>query len=164
MEIQDERALADVQSILWTWKGDVSMVPVIWYYPKAALQPDLMDVVPLPALGNRLTVREYQRRWLDVLAFITGDPSGFSLALAAARDRFLSGLPPTVERDPSELTQVAFPVLGSAVVAPPQDVRARIVRARIIGGHLTGRSSNRSWRRPTVSSRASKSAILSPAP
>ncbi len=37
--IQDERALADVKGILWTWKGDVSMVPVIWYYPKAARDP-----------------------------------------------------------------------------------------------------------------------------
>src|SRR5690606_34250343 len=29
--VQDERALADVQSILRTWNNDVSMVPVIWY-------------------------------------------------------------------------------------------------------------------------------------
>lgn len=118
--IQDERALSDVRSILWTWKGDVSMVPVIWYYPKAARQPELMDQVPLPQYGNRLTVREYQRRWLEVLAFITGDPSAFRLALAPPGLEFLSGLPPVVERIPLALEQIAFPVLGGAVVAPPQ--------------------------------------------
>ncbi len=119
-EIQDERALADVRSILWTWKGDVSMVPVIWYYPKAAKQTELMDEVPLPQFGNRLTVREYQRRWLEVLAFITGDPTGFSLALAPPGLQYLSGLPPEFERSTAELEDIAFPVLGSAVVAPPQ--------------------------------------------
>jgi hypothetical protein len=118
--IQDERALADVRAILWTWRGDVSMVPVMWYYPKAARQPELMDQVPLPQFGNRLTVREYQRRWLEVLAFITGDPSGFRLALAPPGLEFLSGLPPVVTRDPLALEQIAFPVLGGAVVAPPQ--------------------------------------------
>ena len=118
--IQDERALADVRSILWTWKGDVSMVPVIWYYPKAARDPALMDEVPLPQFGNRLTVREYQRRWLEVLTFITGDPSAFRLALAPPGLQFLSGLPPTVQRNPLALERIAFPVLGGAVVAPPQ--------------------------------------------
>ena len=118
--IQDERALADVRSILWTWKGDVSMVPVMWYYPKAARQPELMDQVPLPQFGNRLTVREYQRRWLQVLTFITGDPSAFRLALAPPGLQFLSGLPPVVERNPLSLERIAFPMLGGAVVAPPQ--------------------------------------------
>jgi hypothetical protein len=119
-EVQDERALADLRSILWTWKGDVSMVPVIWYYPKAATQTELMDQVPLPQFGNRLTVREYQRRWLEVLAFITGDPSGFSLAIAPPGLQYLSGLPPEFERTTEELGSISFPVLGSAVVAPPQ--------------------------------------------
>lgn len=119
-EIQDERALADVQGILWNWKGDVSMVPVIWYYPKAASQPELMDQVPLPQYGNRLTVREYQRRWLEVLAFITGDPSAFGLALAPPGIEYLSGLPPVIERQQPSLEQIAFPVLGGAAVAPPQ--------------------------------------------
>ena len=31
--VQDEKALAVVKAILATWHGDVSMVPVIWYYP-----------------------------------------------------------------------------------------------------------------------------------
>ena len=45
------------------------MVPVMWYYPRAAIDPTLMDVVPVPAAGNTLTVREYQARWLAVFSF-----------------------------------------------------------------------------------------------
>ena len=93
-EVQDERALADVNSILWTWKGDVSMVPVIWYYPRGASDPVLMDQVPKPWAGNRLTVREYQMRWLDVLQFIIGAPLGYRLALLPPELRFLTGIPP----------------------------------------------------------------------
>jgi hypothetical protein len=119
-EIQDERALADVRAILWTWRGDVSMVPVIWYFPKAADQPELMDVVPLPSLGNRLTVREYQRRWLEMLAFISGDSSGFRLALAPPGLQHLSGLPPEIAPNDVTLDEIAFPVLGGSAVAPPQ--------------------------------------------
>ena len=118
-EVQDQRALGDIQSILRTWNGDVSMIPVIWYYPKAARNPEIMDAVPLPQYGNRLTVREYQRRWLQILGFITGDPSAFALAIAPPGLQFLSGLPPVVAPSEADLEQLAFPVLGSAVVAPP---------------------------------------------
>jgi hypothetical protein len=62
-EIQDARAAADVQAILARY-GDVALVPVIWYWPRAATDPDQLDIVPLPGAGNRLTVREYQQRWL----------------------------------------------------------------------------------------------------
>ncbi|MEJ7799206.1 MAG: hypothetical protein WKF60_01725 [Ilumatobacter sp.] len=119
-EVQDQRALSDVRSILSSWRGDASMVPVIWYYPKAAGDPELMDQVPLPQFGNRLTVREYQRRWLQILGFITGDPSAYALALAPPGLQYLSGLPPLVKPAYVDLEQVAFPVLGNAVVAPPQ--------------------------------------------
>jgi hypothetical protein len=118
--VQDERAMADVNSILWTWKGDVSMIPVIWYYPRAAREPALMDQVPKPWAGNRLTVREYQMRWLDVLEFITGAPLGYRLSLLPPELRFLTGIPPEVE--PSlgpPLNSLAFPVLGKSLVAPP---------------------------------------------
>jgi hypothetical protein len=117
--IQDERALLDVQAILDTWKGDASMVPVIWYYPRSAREPALLDQVPLPWLGNRLTVREYQRRWLDVLGFITGDPVRYRLAGLAPEVRFLAGLPPELALSLTDLREIAFPVLGRAVVSPP---------------------------------------------
>ncbi len=98
--------------------GDVSMVPVIWYYPRAATTPALMDQVPKPNLGNRLTVREYQSRWLDMLAFVTGEPALHRLTALPPELRFLAGLPPDTVTTP-ELEEIAFPVLGNAVVAPP---------------------------------------------
>jgi murein DD-endopeptidase MepM/ murein hydrolase activator NlpD len=66
--VQDERARADVHRFLSMYGGDVSMVPVMWYYPRAALDPSWMDRVPNPSGGNRLTIREYQTRWLEQLA------------------------------------------------------------------------------------------------
>ena len=117
-EIQDERALLDVQAILEQWRGDVSMVPVIWYFHRAARIPALMDQVPLPSAGNRLTVREYQHRWLDLLSFVTGQPVLHRLAAVPPEIRFLAGLPPAIDVD-TEPLEIAFPVLGRAVVAPP---------------------------------------------
>jgi murein DD-endopeptidase MepM/ murein hydrolase activator NlpD len=67
-EIQDARARADVERFLSMYDGDVSMVPVMWYYPRAASDPKWMDRVPNPAGGNRLTVREYQIRWMERFA------------------------------------------------------------------------------------------------
>ena len=62
-EIQDARAATDVQAILATY-GDVAYVPIVWYWPRAATDPSQLDIVPMPDAGNRLTVREYQQRWL----------------------------------------------------------------------------------------------------
>mgnify|MGYP002629143465 CR=1 FL=1 len=118
-EVQDERALLDVRAILEQWRGDVSMVPVIWYFPRAALIPALMDEVPLPSAGNRLTVREYQYRWLDMLAFVTGEPVLHRLTAVPPELRFLAGLPPDIDVEREPLVEIAFPVLGRAVVAPP---------------------------------------------
>ncbi len=128
--IQDERALADVKAILWTWKNDVSMVPVIWYYPKAARDPALMDQVPKPWAGNRLTVREYQMRWLDVLEFITGQPLGYRLALLPPELRFLTGLPPEIPASAATLGVIAFPVLGQVTRRSAGGLRRRVRRGR----------------------------------
>ncbi|TDT18007.1 hypothetical protein BDK89_3621 [Ilumatobacter fluminis] len=129
--VQDERALAHVVGILDTWAGDVSMVPVIWYYPKAARDPALMDQVPLPHAGNRLTVREYQHRWLDVLAFITGNPSFYAPNAIPPDLKYISGIPPELVADepvvdaiydPNTVeptTPIAFPVLGKTAITPP---------------------------------------------
>ncbi|HSJ91916.1 MAG TPA: hypothetical protein VK917_07590, partial [Ilumatobacter sp.] len=118
-EVQDERAIADVQAILARWKGDVSMVPVIWYYPKAATDPTLMDVVPVPSAGNRLTVREYQHRWLNVLSYVTGNIIKYGLEAVPPDLKFISGLPPELALVQPTLTEIAYPVLGRSVVVPP---------------------------------------------
>ncbi len=132
-EVQDERALADVRAILETWRGDVSMVPVVWYYPAAATRIQLMDSVPKPYAGNRLTVREYQHRWLDMLAFVTGQPSYYAPGGLPPDPAFMSGTPPRLSDptdagsadaifDPKQLdlpAPIAFPVLGHTVISPP---------------------------------------------
>ena len=37
--IQDERAALDVVRFLEQWNNDVSMIPVMWYYPRASREP-----------------------------------------------------------------------------------------------------------------------------
>jgi hypothetical protein len=125
-EIQDERAAADVHRFLAQWNNDVSMIPVMWYFPRAASDLTLMDVVPVPSAGNVLTVREYQQRWLAVWAFLSGRPVPRPLTLAdqLARMGFAPELPPPTAIDPAtpaveRTATVAFPVLGPTRLAAP---------------------------------------------
>ncbi len=117
--VQDERAASHVTAILERYNGDVSMVPVIWYYPRAAGNPELMDQVPKPHLGNKLTVREYQMRWLDMLEYVIGSPLGFRAALLPPELKFLSGLPPEFALAADTEPQIVFPVLGASMLAAP---------------------------------------------
>ena len=125
-EIQDERAAADVNRFLAQWNNDVSMIPVMWYYPRAANDITLMDIVPVPTAGNVLTVREYQQRWLGVWAFLAGQPIPRPVTFAdqLARMGLAPELPAPVAVDPStpaveRTAQVAFPVLGPTRLAAP---------------------------------------------
>jgi hypothetical protein len=115
--VQDERAAADVTAILRTWRNDVSMVPIMWYYPAAARDPSLLDIVPVPQAGNVLTVREYQRRWLDAFARISGKPLPPSLLPMPPGLELLSGIPPVVPEATTDALSLAFPVLGPSEVA-----------------------------------------------
>jgi hypothetical protein len=126
-EIQDERAAQDVIRFLQQWNNDVSMIPVMWYYPRAASDVMSMDIVPVPSAGNVLTVREYQQRWLAVWAFLSGQAIPQPLSPAQALGRL--GLPPELP-DPVPVepgtpaverhARVAFPVLGPARIATPE--------------------------------------------
>jgi hypothetical protein len=125
-EIQDERAALDVERFLEQWDNDVSMVPVMWYYPRAARDAALLDVVPVPSAGNILTVREYQQRWLGVWAFLSGQPIPPTLTLADALARM--GIPPEVpEPQPvapgtpavERKATISYPVLGPSRIAAP---------------------------------------------
>lgn len=126
-EIQDERAAADVTRFLSQWSNDVSMIPVMWYYPRAARDVAVMDVVPVPSAGNVLTVREYQQRWLGVWAFLSGQPIPRTLTVGerAARLGFAPELAPPLAIDATtpaaeRTATVAFPVLGPTRVAAPE--------------------------------------------
>jgi hypothetical protein len=125
-EIQDERAASDVAEFLEQWGNDVSMIPVMWYFPRASRDVTLMDVVPVPSAGNVLTVREYQQRWLGVWAFLSGQPVPRTLSREEALARL--GLPPerpgAIAVEPGtpaseRLAAVSFPVLGPTRVAAP---------------------------------------------
>jgi hypothetical protein len=126
-EIQDERAAADVNRFLAQWDNDVSMVPVMWYYPRASRDVALMDIVPVPSAGNVLTVREYQQRWLGVWSFLSGQPIPKPLTLAdqLARMGFAPELAAPTPIDPAtpaveRTATVAFPVLGPTRIAAPE--------------------------------------------
>jgi hypothetical protein len=119
-EVQDSRAAFDVTRFLAQWNNDVSMIPVMWYYPRAARDPALMDIVPVPSAGNVLTVREYQQRWLGVWAFISGRPVPQPLSFADSIRRL--GVPPETQPniEGDELASIAFPVLGPTRLAAPE--------------------------------------------
>jgi len=125
--VQDERAAADVAKFLAQWDNDVSMVPVMWYYPRASREVELMDIVPVPSAGNVLTVREYQQRWLGVWAFLSGQPIPQPLTVEdrVARMGFAPELAPPTAIDPAtpaveRTATVAFPVLGPTRLAAPE--------------------------------------------
>ncbi len=116
----------DVNRFLAQWNNDVSMIPVMWYYPRASRDAALMDIVPVPSAGNVLTVREYQQRWLGVWAFLSGQPIPRQLTLYQALGRL--GIPPTLpERqviDPAapaieRKATIVFPVIGPTRLAAP---------------------------------------------
>ncbi len=115
--VQDERAALDVNRFLAQFNNDVSMIPVMWYYPKAAREPALMDIVPVPSAGNKLTVREYQQRWLAVFASISGKPVAAPLTQFDVLAR--SGLPPTVPMSETGDVMITYPALGPSRVAAP---------------------------------------------
>jgi murein DD-endopeptidase MepM/ murein hydrolase activator NlpD len=122
-EVQDERARLDVERLLAAYQGDVSMIPVMWYFPLAASDPTWMDRVPNPAGGNRLTVREYQSRWLSLLAENATTMLGSYVAGPAtpAAVSVLSSVPapvaPAIQPAAAPVTQPpAVPVTEPAVV------------------------------------------------
>jgi hypothetical protein len=117
--VQDERAAADVAAILRRYNNDVSVVPIIWYYPAALTNPELMDIVPKPEAGNVLTIREYQWRWLDTLAYFMGGPLPPRLYALPPGLELLSGIPPVIPAPAYGQSSLAFPLLGPAAVAPP---------------------------------------------
>ena len=50
----------------------LSGVPIGWDYPAALGNPSLLDTVPHPEYGNRLTIRQYQQEWLAIYQRLAG--------------------------------------------------------------------------------------------
>jgi murein DD-endopeptidase MepM/ murein hydrolase activator NlpD len=95
-DVQDQYAYESFVAILKRNGDNLAAIPVSWYYPLALTHPELMDTVPAPAAGNRLTIREYQYLWLAKFFELLGE-----------------GGPPFLPRDADPLVpSIAFPVLG----------------------------------------------------
>ena len=63
--MQDAVAAHRISQILDSYH-DVSVIPLIWYYPAVLDNPALLDIIPAPEAGNRLTPRQYQTRWMTL--------------------------------------------------------------------------------------------------
>jgi len=94
--VQDRFAYESFTAILKANGGDVSAIPIAWYYPKALSDPALLDTIPAPGAGNTLTIRAYQRIWMSTF------------------QRLLNhGTPVVLPADTAPLIPaIAFPVLG----------------------------------------------------
>jgi len=74
---QDATATVYVNEILAAHTNQVDVIPVAWYLPSALTNPALIDQVPYPEAGNRLTIRQYQLRWMGVYQHkLAADPAG----------------------------------------------------------------------------------------
>lgn len=62
--VQDRVAAANVTAFLADHDDQIEVLPILWYYPVALDNPEIMDQIPRPDAGNTLTVRQYQTRWL----------------------------------------------------------------------------------------------------
>jgi murein DD-endopeptidase MepM/ murein hydrolase activator NlpD len=94
--VQDQFAYEQFVEILKRNGNNLAAIPVAWYYPAALRNPALMDVVPMPEAGNRLTISEYQTKWL-----------------AKFFELLEQGSPPFLPTDTDPLIpSIAFPVLG----------------------------------------------------
>lgn len=63
-EVQDAVAAWKVQGILTSHDNWLSSVPIIWYYPVAWNNTGILNSIPAPEAGNKLTVKQYAERWL----------------------------------------------------------------------------------------------------
>ena len=94
--VQDQFAYEQFVAILKRNGNNLAAIPVAWYYPAALSNPALMDIVPRPEAGNRLTIREYQHLWLATFFELLGQ-----------------GAPPFLPQEADPLVpSIAFPVLG----------------------------------------------------
>jgi hypothetical protein len=104
-DTQDAKATEMVTAIL-TQHGDVAAVPVVWYIGHLpGLSDPEWDTVPAPEAGNRLTPRQYQRRWMSYYNDLIGatEPVGNPGApTTASPNSIIAGPVGCVARAPGE--------------------------------------------------------------
>lgn len=64
--VQDEKALAMIRDAMARYGDQLLNVPYSWYYPVALRKPELLDQIPAANEGNKLTIRQYGYKWVDV--------------------------------------------------------------------------------------------------
>ncbi len=142
-EVQDERARADVERFLTMYGGNVAMVPVMWYYPRAAIEPLWMDRVPNPGGGNRLTIREYQTLWLEKLnanasamlgTFVATPETPAALSVVSAIPTPTTTVPvdPAAADAATAAPAAAAPTTVAPTTVPPTTVPATTVPATTV--------------------------------
>ncbi len=76
-EVQDAKAREHINGILSKTGGDVSLVPAFWYVGHNPTQAE-WDKVPVPGAGNKLTIRQYQQKWMDIYNSKAGSGGTFN--------------------------------------------------------------------------------------
>lgn len=64
--VQDEKALAMIRDAMARYGDQLLNIPYSWYYPVVLRKPELLDTVPRPGEGNKLTIRQYGYKWVDI--------------------------------------------------------------------------------------------------
>lgn len=85
--VQDLVAAVMARDILSRYGNDLEAVPAAWY--TGSYNRSTLDQVPVPGAGNTLTVRQYQRKWLDT--YQTSAGQRFTGAQRAATDLHSAG-------------------------------------------------------------------------
>ena len=177
--VQDAKAAELALYILNRNGGDVSTIPVSWYIGHVPVG-DEWDTVPRPDAGNRITPREYQRRWLNTYAELMGNPGAYA---ASGGDTSMltvdtSATCRTVVVDVGEpaqpqfvLTQAQSFLVDAAGRAVPDAVDPCDPGPACSRGTAAGRARRRRGRRPRRSSPSSRNpspsrrpALVDPAP
>ena len=65
-EIQDEKALEYLRSIVSKYGNKLLNIPWGWYYPVSLRDPSWLDKIPAANEGNKLTIRQYGYKWAGV--------------------------------------------------------------------------------------------------
>lgn len=139
--IQDAVARYDVTTFLNSVGGNVSLVPLHWYYPAAiASWPNMANYVPP---GNSISLGNYQANWLKTYAKYSGDPAALQSAMtqssvqASTTSDFLGGFSPLNVLSP--ITNLFGGPIGNSVVGSwARDVLKPIFGLAIYFGEIVG--------------------------
>lgn len=86
--MQDQVARVMIADILKRYGGQLEAIGPSWYVGR--YDPNRLDYVPKPEAGNKLTVRQYQDRWLATYSRLTGARVAAPMTNASGRVAYSS--------------------------------------------------------------------------